>query len=56
MKKKIIVSLSVAILIFVAFAGYMYMGMIRMMNNSDPAFWEKIFKRLKQGIQKDIRM
>jgi len=47
MKKKIIVSLSVVILIFAAFAGYMYMGMIRMMNNSDPVFWEKDIQKIE---------
>ncbi len=47
MKKKIIVSLSVVILIFAAFAGYMYMSMIRMMNNSDPTFWEKDIQKIE---------
>jgi len=46
-KKKIIVSLSVVVLIFAAFVGYMYIGMIRKMNNSDPTYWRKDIQQIE---------
>lgn len=47
MKKKIIISVSAVVLTIAAIAGYMYTGMIRVMNNSDPAFWGKDIQKIE---------
>jgi len=46
-KKKIIISVSAVVLTIAAIAGYMYTGMIRVMNNSDPAFWGKDIQKIE---------
>ena len=39
MKKKIIIVVVALIMAFVGFVGFMFSGMIKQMNNSDPTYW-----------------
>lgn len=40
MKKKILIALGILVIVIAAIIAYMYTGMVKQMNNTDPTYWE----------------